>query len=134
MLGGVYKDFRVARWLLPDDDPVLRLGLDTSGGWTTARRVLHARQFTIGPRTVGPYHTHPGDNNTPRHEIVERLWLGSHTHWRDSIPTERLTAVGIDERATTLLLTRIWRWRGDGFAVAQTTIAAEALPEDGPWL
>jgi hypothetical protein len=54
--------------------------------------------------------------------------------WRASIPEERLAAAGVGADATTLLLTRSWRWRGDGLAVVKATIAAAAtLPEDGPW-
>jgi len=83
---GVDKDFRVARWLLPDDDPIPRLGLDTGGGWPTARRVWRARHFAIGLLTGAPYRTHSGDTNTPRHAIVERRWRGPHANWRDTIP------------------------------------------------
>lgn len=134
VLEGAYKDFRVAHWLLPDEDPVLRLGLDTSGGWPTARRVWHAQQFTVGPITGEPHRMHPGDGNTPRHEIIERLWFGPHANWRETIPTERLAAAGITAEIMTLFLTRTWRWRGGGFVAAEATIAAaEARPADSPW-
>lgn len=76
-----------------------------SDRWPKARRVWHAQQFTIGPHTSEPHRMHPGDNNTPRHEIVERPWLGPYTHWRGSIPAGRLAATGIGADATTLLLT-----------------------------
>jgi len=136
VLVGAYKDFRVARWVTPEgDDPVLILGLDQGGAGPTMRRVVHPRQFTVRPITVEPHRMYLGDTHTPRHEIVERLWVGPRSGWRASIPTERLTQAGIEEATTqVLLLTRIWRWRGDGFVAVDTTIVAtEVQPVDGPW-